>query len=312
MKILGPASLIFIASVAFAQQPNSIVLGSAGYQVPSPVLDVAPGQLIVLHVHGISTTFDSNVAPVPGPNGFPHALNGVSVDLVQGKSATPTSLELHAAYQTHCLQPCSSITGVTLQVPFELETDYVAKGDPAPILQVSENGKVVGGVSLHPVSDNVHIVNTCDDSQIYISAAYSVPQNVCAADVMDNGLLNSLYNLAHGGDEIAVWLYGMGAVTAQAPGCCVSPDQLSKPVQPFQLNFDFRPNAPASPAVPGFGVTAPPLFAVYVAGLYQVNLQVPPVPSGLPACDGVKIKSNLTITFTGPNSYDAAQICVAP
>jgi len=47
------------------------------------------------------------------------------------------------------------------------------------------------------------------------------------------------------------------------------------------------------------------LFAAHVGeGTYQVNFSVPPIPAGVPACDGVKIKSNLT--------YDAAQICVAP
>lgn len=45
---------------------------------------------------------------------------------------------------------------------------------------------------------------------------------------------------------------------------------------------------------------------------HQVNFLVPPVPAGLPACDGVKIKSNLMVTVTGANSSDAAQICVAP
>jgi hypothetical protein len=63
--------------------------------------------------------------------------------------------------------------------------------------------------------------------------------------------------------------------------------------------------------VPGFGVTSAPLFAAYVgAGTYQVNFAVPQVPAGLPPCDGVRIKSNLTVTITGPNSSDAAQICV--
>jgi hypothetical protein len=46
--------------------------------------------------------------------------------------------------------------------------------------------------------------------------------------------------------------------------------------------------------------------------MYQVNFVVPPIPAGLPACDGVRIKSNLTATIAGPNSFAAAQICVAP
>ena len=163
------------------------------------------------------------------------------------------------------------------------------------------------------MSDNVHVLNTCDDSQVFVSAAVSVPQTVCASVVMGGNALNSLYNLAHAGDPLAVWLYGMGAKTQQPTDCCNSPDQLSRPVQDFQLNFDFRPNAPAFPAVSGFGVTGAPQFAAYVgAGMYQLNFTVPPIPAGLPACDGVRIKSNLTVTVTGPNSSDAAQICVAP
>jgi hypothetical protein len=318
MNMILRCAPAFVALALCGAQPlstgsNAIIFAGAGYQVPSPSLDVAPGQVIVLHVHGITATIDSNLTPVPGQSGFPRVLNGVSVDLIQGKAATVTSLELRAAYQTHCIDPCSAVTGLTLQIPFELDTDFDAKGDPFPSLRISENGKPVGGVLLRPVSDSVHVINTCDDAQVFISAAFSVPRNICAPAVMVGNALNSLYNLAHAGDQLAVWLYGMGARTEQPPNCCNSPDQLSRPVQPFQLNFDFRPNAPAFPVVPGFGVTSAPLFAAYVGGgTYQVNFAVPAVPAGLPACDGVRIKSNLTVTVTGPNSSDAAQICVAP
>jgi len=310
--------LILLTCALAAAQPtgnisNAITLAGAGYRVPLPLLDVAPGQVIVLHVNGIATRIDGNLQPVPGPTGFPHSLNGISADLVQGTQQTVTSLELHAAYQTRCApaEACASVTGITLQVPFELETDFASKGDPLPIIRISENGKQVGGVLLRPVSDNVHVLNTCDDTQISISAAYTVPQNVCTPAVMVGNALNSLYNLAHAGDELAVWLFGMGAKTQQPPNCCISPDQLSRPVQQFQLNFDFRPNVPASPAAPGFGLTSAPAFAAYTGGgLYQVNFMVPPIPAGLPPCDGVKIKSNLTVTVTGANSFASAQLCV--
>ena len=129
---------------------------------------------------------------------------------------------------------------------------------------------------------------------------------------MGQNKLNSLYNLAHGGEELAMWVYGMGAKTEQAANCCMTPEQLSKPVQTFMLNFDFRANAPASPAIAGIGLTGTPNFAVYVGGLYQVNFRLPAVPADVPRCDGVKVKSNLTITITGSNSSDAAQICVEP
>jgi hypothetical protein len=80
-------------------------------------------------------------------------------------------------------------------------------------------------------------------------------------------------------------------------------------VTQFQLNYDFRPNAPASPAVPGFGLTSRPVYVGYESLTYQLNFVLPPVPAGVPACDGVKILSNVTVTVSGPNSYDAAQLC---
>jgi hypothetical protein len=313
---LAPALLAVALSSAqpISTPSNAVSLAGSGYSVPSSALAVAPGQVIVLQVYGVTIAIGSPIAAVAGPNGDPLTLAGISVDLIQGKAGTVTNLPLRGIYQTNCGAPCSSVTGITLQIPFELESNSAATGDPSLQLRISQNGIPMGGVSLIPVTDNVHVLNTCDDDQIYIGSAFSVPQNVCAAAVMGGaGLyLNSLYNLARGGDELAMWLFGMGATTAPAGNCCASPDQLGNLIQPFALNFNFRPNATASPAVPGFGVTAAPLFAGHVGeGTYQVNFVVPPVPAGLPACDGVKIKSNLTVTISGSNSYDAAQICVA-
>src|SRR5207248_1316556 len=118
---------LLVAAICGAQtQPpggNSIILAGTGYNVPQPTLDVAPGQVIVLHLHGINTRIDSNLTPLPGPSGFPLVLNGISIDLIQGKAATATGLELRAAYQTHCIEPCSTVTGITLQIPFELDTE---------------------------------------------------------------------------------------------------------------------------------------------------------------------------------------------
>jgi hypothetical protein len=220
--IFSFAAAILGAGVCCAQtQPvaaNAIVLAESGYQVPSSSLGVAPGQVLVLHVHGVATVIPSNLAPVPTSSGYPHVLDGVSVDLIQGKSGTATSLELRAIYQTNCIAPCSPVTGITLQIPFEIETDFGAKGDPFPWLRISENGKPVGGVSVTPVSDNVHVLNTCDDSQTYISAAVSVPQNICAAVVMGGTAvaINSLYNLAHGGDETGSLVIRHGGYHATA------------------------------------------------------------------------------------------------
>ena len=200
-------------------------------------------------------------------------------------------------------------TSATLQIPFTLHSDYVARGEPYPQLRVSENGTLVGAVLLLPATDSVHVLNTCDRTGIYISAAYSAPQDICVPAVMASGKLSTLDILAHAGDQLAMWLYGW--LISPATGGA-QPEDLAKPLQNYRLNFDFRLNAPASPAVSGFGMTAAPAFAAYTGGgTYQVNFIVPPVPPGTPACDGVKVKSNLTVTVTGANSFDAALLCVA-
>jgi hypothetical protein len=166
---------------------------------------------------------------------------------------------------------------------------------------------------IRAVTDKIHVMNTCDGTQIRVGASGSAPPDICTPAVLVNGKLNSLYNLVRGGDQVAMWVYGLGALTSPPPANVISPEQLSKPVVKPQLNFEYRPNAPASRAVPGHGLVADPIFAGYIgAGSYQVNFAIPPVPAGVPACDGVNIKSNLTVTISGPNSYDAAQLCVEP
>jgi hypothetical protein len=68
------AIVLVTAALCRAQQTstaaNAIILAGAGYHVPSPSLDVAPGQVIVLHVHGVATNIDSNLVAVPAQSGF--------------------------------------------------------------------------------------------------------------------------------------------------------------------------------------------------------------------------------------------------
>jgi len=133
--------------------------------------------------------------------------------------------------------------------------------------------------------------------------------------VLVNGRLNSLYNLIQPGDHVALWAYGLGVTTGQPPEPTspVDPTKLFSPIPYVRLNFDYRPNATASPAVPGYGLPGEPEFFGYIGGgSYQINFRIPPPSVSIPACDGVKILSNLTVTISGPNSHDAAQLCVQP
>jgi len=306
-----------LVCVAQTQPPgtptSTVIVASSAYRMFGPAQEAAPGQLMLISVYGIKTSIPSPELARPTATGWPNSIRGVSVDLVQGDPTTVTPVELRAIQQGFCAVPeaCSTNTGITLQIPFTLQP----RTAQFPYLRISENGTAVGAVMLRPVPDKIHVMNTCDGTQIQVGAASSAPLDVCTPAVLVHGGLNSLYNLVRSGDQLAVWAYGLGVLRQQPPSASspTSPDQLPKPITNVQLNFDYRPNAPASPAVPGYGLTAEPLFVGYAgAGAYQINLAVPPGPSGVPACDGVKIKSNLTVTISGPNSYDAAQLCVEP
>ena len=266
---------------------------------------------MLISVYGIKTVIPAPELAVPTPAGLPTNIRGISVDLVQHEPSTTTPVPLRAIQQGTCAIPeaCTTITGITLQIPFALRRDAIF-----PHLRISENGVPVGAVLLRPVGDNIHVINTCDGTQIQVGASSSAPPDICTPAVLVNNRLNSLYNLVRGGDHVALWAFGLGNLVGQppAPNDPIAPNQLFPPTR-IQLSFDFRPNASASVAVPGYGLTADPLYAGHVgAGSYQINFTIPPVPDDVPPCDGVRIHSNLTVTISGANSYDAAHLCVQP
>lgn len=299
-----------------SDSPAVLVAGS-GYRGASPAQDAAPGQVMLISVYGIKTEIRAPEVAIPTQTGLPTNIRGISVDLVQGDGTqvgppTVTPVPLRAISQATCAiaEACNTLTSITLQVPFSLRASALF-----PYLRISEGGKAVGAVALRPVGDNIHVMNTCDATQIVVGASGSAPQNICTPAVLVNNRgLNSLYNLVRGGDQVAMWAFGLGQLTANAPApdSPTSPNDLF-PVTKIQLSFDFRPNALASPIVPGYGLTADPIYAGHVgAGSYQINFAIPPVPPGVPACDGTTIRSNLTVTISAANSHDAAFLCVQP
>ena len=106
-------------------------MAGVGYTLPNLPQDAAPGQLLLLSLYGIKTSISTPHLATPTPTGWPTSIDGITVELVQG-------------------------------YPPYVNT---------PTLRVSEGGHVVGGVFLRPVSENAHVLNTCDATLIYISAA---------------------------------------------------------------------------------------------------------------------------------------------
>lgn len=283
-----------LSSAAFGQSPT---ISGLGYYYP-PVA-VAPGQLITVFITGdgqgsISATVQGLTAPVLGAH---------------PASACPSG------------SICSNLTAITIQIPYELQPACAFTNPacslvaPTPLI-VAVNGVAGAPIELAPQDDRVHILTTCDT--VVPGASGTAPNGLpCAPLVMHaDGSMVTQGSPAQGGEEVVAYAVGLGLTTP-----AVKTGQAATAATPtndtFYLDFNFRPNSLATkPILPaGFGPTIPiPLYTGLVpgyAGLYQINLIVPPAPVGTQACSG-NVLSNLTVSVGGLVSFDGAGICVAP
>jgi uncharacterized protein (TIGR03437 family) len=288
------ASCAALPCAAFGQSPT---ISGLGYYYP-PVT-VAPGQLITVFMTGdgeggIGATVQALTAPVLE---------------VRRTSACPSGAI------------CSNLTAITIQIPYELQPTCAFTNPactlvaPTPLI-ITANGIAGAPVELAPQDDRVHILTTCDTAVPGGSgtAASGLP---CAPLVTHaDGSMVTQGSPAQGGEEIVAYAVGLGLTTP-----AVKTGQAATAATPtnetFYLDFNFRPNSLATkPILPaGFGPTPPtPRYTGLVpgyAGLYQINLIVPPTPVGTQACSG-NVLSNLTVSVGGLVSFDGAGICVAP
>ncbi|SPE24042.1 exported hypothetical protein [Candidatus Sulfopaludibacter sp. SbA3] len=284
---------------------TGITVAGFGYRNPANTVTAAPGQVLTVSVYGVAARFASPVAPVAGINGYPTQIQGVSVDFVQG--SLTVHLPIWGIQQTACpaTGACSPATTFTFQIPYELDP---ASGDQAQ-LNVQENGATSAQVVLNPVTDSVHVINTCDQTGIFLSIAVGLPDGSCVPIVMHPGGLVTPTSPAKPGETLVLWAYGLGAIDHPVPNpCCSSPDQLPLAAQPFNLSFSYL-DAGAFP-MRRLGVATPSYTGMTGAGLYQVQFVVPAAPASLSPCSGRS--GNLTVQVSGPASADTATICLQP
>jgi len=289
---------------------NGAVVVAAGYNRPAPV-DIAPGQILTFYVQGMGANLTAPVYAASLP--LPLSLGGISAQFVQGVFIAPVPL-----LSVRPVSPCayhtdpgcgSSYLAIRVQIPFgfDYSDPTVIRGVPVIEGQIrfSENGAVVASVDATPLSDQVHVLRNCDD--------FLFNQTSCAPIVTHaDGSQVDLGHLAKSGEEIVIYAVGLGVSqsTIQAGQAVIAPIPTS-----VSVSFDWLPNALGSRAIPAR--LAQPAFAGLVTGyvgLYQINVVVPPVPPGTPACTGnpVGMSSNLTINIVGHSSFDGARICASP
>jgi uncharacterized protein (TIGR03437 family) len=288
--------LLMFALGAFGQSGAGNTVAGMGYLYPAPV-NVAPGQLITVFVAGtvqgnISATIQNQAAPVlevrPGP---------------ACESA-----------------PCSSVTGVTIQVPYGIVTGCSVSLVVCPdVIALTQLVVTVGGVAgaafdLNPLPDRVHMLTACDT--VLPSGSGIAPDSglPCAPLVTHaDGSLVTPASPAQGGEELVAYAVGLG-VTTPAVATGEAATGATPTVETFYLDFNFRPNALATLPLQlaPLPTSAFPLYAGLApgyAGLYQINFVVLQPPAGLPACSST-VQSNLTVSVGGQTSFDGAGICV--
>lgn len=322
--------LVTFGVISLGQPRATIVSGDYRAQ---PLL-VAPGQVIPLTVHGLSGPVqDAFAESTPLPRrlaGFEVKLNRYGSDpvplpilAVLGRSTCPEAW----AY-TPC-QP-EPLATITVQLPYTLPFSDGGNSIFIPccdaVLTIYENGTRRGDVRVAPGPDQVRLMSRCDTALPYSSR---VPVGYfgdsCQAPVFDaQGKQLDMGNLAGGGDILTVYAWGLGRVDPKIP----TADSIMEGEAPrrplavagaFVVRYEFAANAavgpgPKPPGLASEGYTWAGLIPGSV-GLHQINLRVPPVPSGTPRCDDPinsyeTVLSNLTITIRGLTSFDGVRICV--
>ena len=300
------ALLLGFGLFGMVQAQTGIGVAGFGYRMPANAITAAPGQFMIVSVLGIATRIPNPVVPPIPTTGLPIAVQGITVGFVQGP--VTVQVQIREVQQSPCPASgaCSPATTLTLQIPYELNPDSSTQA----VLEVKENGASVTDIVLNPVTDSVHVLSTCDQTGVFLSLAFGLPADSCVPMVMHaQGPLVSMSAPAKPGETLVVWAYGLGAIDHPMPEiCCASVDQLPLAVQPFNVSLSYA-DAGRFP-LRRLAQVVPNYVGMVGSGLYQVQFVVPAVPSDISPCSGTS--GNLTVQVSGPNSADAAQLCMQP
>ena len=289
---------------SYGQQGGAFA--GAGYRSPLP-LGVAPGQVVTLYISGPNTTDAIFADRVP----LPTNLGGFIVTALPGPLPVPIFSVLPlGGCSNFSATVCTRLTGVTVQIPFEVRPNIPGTlVTPTSFqLQVSKDGVLVAVADIAPVFDLIHVITSCDITQIP-----SVVACTPAVTHADGGLVSE-ERPAHS-EEVLV-LYAVGLGTPTAPVKAGQPTPTPPPTAPVNIGFDFHPNALASQPIAVSSTGSPPPVPIFSGltpgsvGLYQVNFRVPAPPTGTVSCGG-PVRSNLTVSIGGQASFDGAGICVS-
>jgi len=141
------------ANSSWAQQPSAsagTVVGVA-YSAPNTAFQVAPGQVVSLMVYGLDYRLTQPIKALGTPP--PKSLAGFSVDFQQFQTTIP--VPILGIQQTACFSvsigPCSALTNIVVQVPYEIKPDCLICGilEGARFFLVLDVGQVQATVTAY-------------------------------------------------------------------------------------------------------------------------------------------------------------------
>ena len=317
LKLTFAAIIFAAAAAAFGQV--GITLADTGYTAPTPIR-AAPGQIITLRLTGMKTVLPAS-APIQRATSLPlpRLLAGISATLKQTVPATSEQLPIFAVQQfNNCGVPDSNsqsadcmITTLTVQIPFDLAIPdplIASAGVRATTILIQESGATSRSFAIFPVTDNIHILTSCD----LLVNATSPPCDPVVTH--GDGKPVNLSNPAKIGEELVMYAVGLGitspAVITGSPTPTLAPVVVAQAV----VTYDYIDPLGVLPSAPAVTASSSPsiLFAGLtpgLVGLYQVNFRVLPPPGQFPSCSAVG--PNLTLTLKTPQgTSDKASICV--
>jgi len=306
--------LVVYGHPAFGQLSPAVV--GSGYTALVPIF-ITPGGLTTVYVQGIGTKIVQPVVATTVP--LPTKLGGISVSLKQTLSPQgPIPVPLLAVFpanacRTPVFEPCGTITGINLQIPFELvpTSSLIVPITNYAQLVVSEDGGGQAVVEAMPLTDRIHILRTGDT--LTNPGAANIDRPLSTLDTVVTHADGTLVgvNPAQPGETLVLYAVGLGPVTPPVKSGDASP--ASAPVAYVSIAFDFNFHGEVSPRNPTLSSDTPVFSGLTpgFVGLYQVNFVVPELPPNyLVACGTELGRTNLTVSIGRGASFDGAKICV--
>ena len=320
MSIIQKSSLAVILAVLHTAwgQSNSLIFGG-GYAPPVPIV-IAPGTLITLFVQSIGTQPTSTITASGLP--LPVKLAGFSVALKQVRSPQgPIPVPILAVFTIEAcaaqilLGPCGRLTGINVQIPFELIPNTLL-GAPVAFnsahLIVSDEAGNQAIIEAVTDTDNIHILRANDTLRAPGKSYYERPAGLPLVTHTDGKLVTG-DNPAQSGEILILYAVGLGLVMPQAKSGEATP--LPAPVVEVYTDFTYNFTGESSPHLPLRNEVnrKATLFAGLTpgsVGLYQVNFMVPELPLQFQKRCDTFLSTNLTVSIGGLRSFDGVAICV--